>query len=297
MDLKSFHKFPIEKARGWSGISPIRDSKNKLVPGKDFWIPSDFSTYDAPFFIIDNPELRTKFLKIGIVGYPLGHEKIINKGLKNSNYPVPFTVSPYDLIYAARMGLISDPDGSFTKSVYDWGKRTIPDFEKKNLVFQKLRDRHFILSSGLNYGGNFVIYRDRIREFANNRKKDHSLLIVDTKTEEDDLLDFIRKNRLGERVAKAFGWIGDDGQLYVWTPIHEIKYRPSGLPLEIDLFYPSDAIIVRNVASIDVDHVPVELVRRESINEINWNRLKSQKPKKNKKKGKKSQNAGGSKNE
>ncbi|MEM1988702.1 MAG: tRNA-intron lyase [Candidatus Woesearchaeota archaeon] len=80
----------------------------------------------------------------------------------------------------------------------DYGRKKEKNFFIKYLVFKDLREKGYVIKSGLKYGGDFRVYE------KGKFKQDHSKWIVHVLTEKESLKmkDFSSKNRVAHSTRK-----------------------------------------------------------------------------------------------
>jgi len=147
--------------------------------------------------IIWDPDAGSILYKNGFFGKPLGIRKP-----KPVKYDVPYELSFYDALYLLERGAIKirQNDKELTpENIYRIASEIVDDFEAKYRVYADLRDRGFIVRTGLKYGADFVVY-------VYGPGIDHSPFAVSVFSPNTKLRgqDFLRAGRLSWSVRKLW---------------------------------------------------------------------------------------------
>lgn len=136
--------------------------------------------------------------RLGFYGKPLGIPKP-----KDAEFTAPLELGLIEAIYLAEKGLLSIVDEDerelSTKDIASHARRFIPKFDIIYKVYKELRDKGYIVRSGLKYGADFAVYEK-------GPGIDHApyLVHVIEADEEIDPLGIVRAGRLSHSVRKAF---------------------------------------------------------------------------------------------
>jgi tRNA-intron endonuclease len=100
----------------------------------------------------------------------------------------------------------------WVKPLYNISARRIPDFDKLYVVYKDLRDKGFIVRSGLKFGSDYSLYRL-------GPGIDHAPFLIHVFGENSliDPIEIVRAGRLSHSVKKRFilGVVGRDGVKYI----------------------------------------------------------------------------------
>ena len=230
------------------------------------------------YMIVHDSDKRPSFLKHGIIGTPVG-QKTIDSTLEIDLTNKPFTLSSYDVNYAFEMGLISPNPTKGRKQtkfiLRKWGEKHDTHFNEKYKIYKELRKNNLIVMDGLQYGVDFVVFKDSPEEFVNRKEKDHSFMMIQVVPNMDELStkDVIKGRRLGKQIRKDYvvAQIAEGERVNgVLLPENEtggkmVLYRFNdkdkfGGPV-IDTKNNLDALIIRRVGrNKDIPIVPYEIV-------------------------------------
>ena len=112
----------------------------------------------------------------------------------------------YEGCYLLEKGRIKS-NIDFNKAVKK-GIRKDKEFFKKYLVYRDLKDKGFIVKTGLKYGSDFRVYEEKVK---------HSKWIVNVVSERDKFKwqEFAAKNRVGHSTRKKvlFAIVDDEGEV------------------------------------------------------------------------------------
>lgn len=149
--------------------------------------------------IIWNPEDGHKLYTCGFFGKPMG----IAKPKFHIKYNVPYELSLYEVLYLKEKGIIrvTDTNGGelSIEDIKRIAEANYNDFEAKYLVYRDLRERGFVVRSGLKFGSDFSVYKY-------GPGIDHAPFLVTVYSKDTRLLgiDIIRAGRLATSVRKKF---------------------------------------------------------------------------------------------
>jgi len=147
--------------------------------------------------IIWNPEAGFILYRNGFFGKPLGIRKP-----KPIKYNVPYELSFYDALYLFERNAIKVKHNErllTPQELIQIASEVVDDFQAKYRVYADLRDRGFIVKTGLKYGADFVVY-------VYGPGIDHSLFAVSVFSPNTKLKgqDFLRAGRLSWSVRKRW---------------------------------------------------------------------------------------------
>ncbi|NPA96861.1 MAG: tRNA-intron lyase [Crenarchaeota archaeon] len=84
-----------------------------------------------------------------------------SKPKPDRDYDPPFVLSLYEALYLCQKGeLVPVIEGreSSCSDLEDYAKRVVPRFEERYAVYRDLRDRGYIVRSGMKFGTDFAVY-------------------------------------------------------------------------------------------------------------------------------------------
>ncbi|RLC21755.1 MAG: tRNA-intron lyase [Deltaproteobacteria bacterium] len=137
---------------------------------------------------------------------------------KDTSFASPVELSPYEALYLYEKGIIrviKDNAELSLHEIREINKKLIEDFEDSYLVYRDLREKGFVVRSGLKFGGTFVVYE-------HGPGIDHAPFIVHVlPTKGFTAIDAVRAGRLANTVRKAFVLAAIDEQkrikYYIFT--------------------------------------------------------------------------------
>ena len=145
--------------------------------------------------VIFNPEWSRKIYSMGYYG----QTTLIPKP-KSLDFSSPLELSPYDTLYLLEKKVIEVVSSGKMLS-FDEAKRIfsgwIENFDVKWFVYRDLRNKGFVVRSGLKFGGTFVVYK-------HGPGIDHAPFIVDVMSKNISPIEIVRAGRLATSVRKAF---------------------------------------------------------------------------------------------
>lgn len=147
--------------------------------------------------VIWNVEDAKKIYKLGFYGKPFGVRK--PKGLE---WESPLELSMLEAYYLADKGILKVYEGDREVSLEELKKYCEEHLEKFNLlypVYKELRDKGFVVRSGMKFGCDFAVYEK-------GPGIDHAPYIVHVmeSREEIDPIEIVRAGRLSHSVRKRF---------------------------------------------------------------------------------------------
>ncbi|ABU81304.1 tRNA-intron lyase [Ignicoccus hospitalis] len=148
--------------------------------------------------VLDDAAAKDIYSK-GFFGHPLGTEK--PKGPEDVK--APLALSPLEALYLLETGVIEIRDITTDKSYSPEELKEIWKFmeglEEKYLVYKELRNKGFVVRSGLKYGSDFVVY-----EFGPGI--DHAPYVVDVleKGTSLDPSEIVKGGRVAHGVRKRY---------------------------------------------------------------------------------------------
>ncbi|HDD26545.1 MAG TPA: tRNA-intron lyase [Acidilobales archaeon] len=153
-----------------------------------------------------------KLYELGVYGKPFG----IRKPKSVEDVKAPLELSIVEATYLVEKGVMKvfRGDGSEVgvNDLLEIGRKVIPNFDDLYIVYKDLRERGFIVRSGLKFGADFAIYTER-------PGVQHApyLIKVFKGFDKVDPIDLVGLGRLSHSVRKRL-------ILAVITPSNEIKY-------------------------------------------------------------------------
>ena len=149
------------------------------------------------FVVTDISEAR-KLYSLGFFGKP-----VVEKKPKGPEFSSPLKLSLIEAAYLAEKGLIEVYDesgrrinvGELHEMIKGLGERAVLAYK----IYKQLRDKGFIVKSGLKFGADFTVYRK-------GPGFEHAPFVIHVYTarEEIDPVDIIRAGRLSHSVRKTF---------------------------------------------------------------------------------------------
>ncbi len=162
--------------------------------------------------VVFDDETAREIYAQGYFGHPLG----VTKPKGPEDVKAPLALSPLEALYLVEKGMLEVLDIatlkklSFEDLMKTWS--TVEMLKERYKVYKELRDKGFIVRSGLKYGSDFTIY-----EFGPGI--DHAPYVVEVrvKDEEIDPADIIRSGRVAHGVRKKYimAIVEDDKTEYV----------------------------------------------------------------------------------
>lgn len=154
--------------------------------------------FDNRVIILDGDASR-EIWKMGFYGKPLGIPKP-----KAPDFDKPLILDLIEAIYLVKKGVlyVKDPKnerGLSLKMLIDYAKRSYENFDEKYMVYEDLREKGYIVISGLKFGTDFAVYKK-------GPGLEHAPYIVDVLSGEYEINtdELIRAGRLATSVKKRF---------------------------------------------------------------------------------------------
>ena len=148
--------------------------------------------------IVFNHDDARKLYSIGYYGKPLGITKP-----RDANFDAPLELSLVEALYLLEKNVLEIVDehdrGVTAESLFIRGEKSIPKFRLIYKVYKELRDKGYIVRSGLKFGADFAVY-ERGPGLEHAPYLIHVLGMSDT----IDPLEIVRAGRLSHSVRKAF---------------------------------------------------------------------------------------------
>jgi len=149
--------------------------------------------------IILDIEAGKEIWKMGFYGKPLGIPKP-----KSPDFDKPLILDLIEAIYLVKKGILVVKDFKTKQKLsleelIKHAKKSYDDFEGKYMVYEDLREKGFIVISGLKFGTDFAVYRK-------GPGLEHAPFIVDVMKRKDKINtdEIIRAGRLATTVKKRF---------------------------------------------------------------------------------------------
>ncbi len=151
------------------------------------------------FLVVWNPEEGSALFKLGFFGKPVGIPKP-----KNTEFNVPLILDLMEGLYLVEERLIRVVEGPEKremnfKTLRSRARRVFEEFDLKYVVYRDLRRRGLIVTPGVKYGCDFVVYKQ-------GPGIDHAPYMVSVKSCRDDVTatDIVKAGRLATTVKKRF---------------------------------------------------------------------------------------------
>ncbi|ABM79923.1 tRNA-intron lyase [Hyperthermus butylicus] len=148
--------------------------------------------------VVFDREAARRLYASGYYGKPLGIPKP-----RGSNFDAPLELGLLETLHLLERGMLEvyDEEGHrvSVEEVRRRAERFIPKFELLYKVYRDLRDRGYVVRSGLKYGSDFAVY-----ERGPGLEHAPYLVHVMRVDEEIDPLEIVRAGRLSHSVRKAF---------------------------------------------------------------------------------------------
>ncbi len=149
--------------------------------------------------IVWKPEEGSKLYKLGFYGKPVGISKP-----KTPEFNKPLILDLLEGVYLLEKGIIRVLD-QLTNSeltvedVKKYGRIAIDGFDEKYLVYRDLRDKGYVVTTGIKFGSDFAVYRK-------GPGIDHAPYIVQVKMPNETInaTEIVRSGRLATTVRKRF---------------------------------------------------------------------------------------------
>ncbi len=142
-------------------------------------------------------------------GKPAGYDKP-----KPGEARGPLILDPLEAVYLLELGKLevyrSSGDPVNYEELVEWARKRIPRFDMLYPVYKDLRNRGFVVRSGLKYGSDFTVYR-------HGPGIDHSPYIVHSYPGKYtiDPVEIVKAGRLSHTVRKTFILSITGGESYV----------------------------------------------------------------------------------
>lgn len=147
--------------------------------------------------VFDYDDAR-KLYGMGYYGKPLGITKP-----RDANFEAPLELSLVEALYLLEKNIlevVDEHDKVVTmESLFMRGEKSIPKFRLIYKVYKELRDRGYVVRSGLKFGADFAVY-----ERGPGLEHAPYLVHVLEMSEAIDPLEIVRAGRLSHSVRKAF---------------------------------------------------------------------------------------------
>ena len=147
--------------------------------------------------VLDDDAARKLYFD-GFYGNPMH----IQKPKKMEDVKAPLVLSPFESLYLLEKGIIEVYDLKDNKLNFEdllkvW--KDIPKLKEKFKVYKELREKGFVVRSGLKYGADFSAY-----EFGPGI--DHAPYVVDVVTSDEEIesTELIKAGRVAHGVRKKF---------------------------------------------------------------------------------------------
>lgn len=149
--------------------------------------------------IVWKPEEGSKLYKLGFYGKPIGISKP-----KTPEFNKPLILDLLEGTYLLEKGILRVLDQSTNleltvEDVKKYGRIAIEGFDGKYLVYRDLRDKGYVVTTGIKFGSDFAVYRK-------GPGIDHAPYIVQVKmlSETISATEIVRSGRLATTVRKRF---------------------------------------------------------------------------------------------
>lgn len=151
------------------------------------------------FLIIWNPKLGSKIYQLGFYGKPLGIPKP-----KKKDFEMPLILDLMEGLHLFKEGYITVFEGVAKekvelKTLYERAKKMYDEFDLKYEVYRNLRNQELIVSPGVKYGCDFVVYNE-------GPGLDHAPFLVSVRSKEEEITatEIVKAGRLATTVRKRF---------------------------------------------------------------------------------------------
>ena len=147
--------------------------------------------------VVWSTEDSRRLYAMGFYGKPLGIRKP-----KGPDFEAPLELSPFEAVYLLEKGEIEVYDGSrklSPRELFELYERKHHLFADKYLVYKDLRDKGFVVRSGMKFGVCFSVYKY-------GPGVDHAPFLVEVlpSTSKLDPIQIVRAGRLSHSVKKRF---------------------------------------------------------------------------------------------
>ncbi len=149
--------------------------------------------------IVWDPEEGSQLYKMGYYGKPVGISKP-----KLLDFNVPLNIDLIEGLYLLEKGLIDVVKSGrkrrlSIRSMKSLAKKVYDDFESHYVVYKDLRDKGYIVLSGIKFGCEFAVYE-------RGPGIDHAPYLVSVRETDESLTstDIVRAGRLATTVRKRF---------------------------------------------------------------------------------------------
>ncbi len=124
----------------------------------------------------------------------------VAKPRPDQTYRTPFVLSLYEALYLCEKGLlvpILNGSEATCSDLEEYCRKLVPGFDQRYTVFKDLRDRGYILRSGMKFGADFAVY-----EVGPGYEHAPYILLVVRRDECIDPISIVRIGRVGHSVRK-----------------------------------------------------------------------------------------------
>lgn len=147
--------------------------------------------------ILDHEQAR-KIFSAGYYGKPVGIRKP-----RSPEFNAPLELSLVEALYLVEKGILDVEDVKGNRIDYgrllEYAQRYIPRFKPLYLVYRDLREKGFIVRSGLKFGADYAVY-----ELGPGIDHAPYLVHVMPLNETIDPIEIVRAGRLSHSVRKSF---------------------------------------------------------------------------------------------
>ena len=129
-------------------------------------------------------------------GKPFG----VQKPKPEVEYRGPFILSLYESLYLCKRGVLRpviQGKAVTCDELASYARNQIPDFDVKYLVYENLRDRGYIVRSGLKFGADFAVY-----EIGPGYEHAPYVVLIAKRGTEMDPISIVRIGRVSHSVRK-----------------------------------------------------------------------------------------------
>ncbi len=148
--------------------------------------------------LVFNDSDAKRLFSIGFYGKPLGMSKASPETVK-----APLELSLVEAVYLVEKGVlcVRDHSGKVVgfNALYEYSRKSLSRFDELYAVYRDLREKGYIVRTGLKYGAEFVIYEK-------GPGIEHAPYVVHVLRQRDvlDPLEIVKAGRLSHSVRKKF---------------------------------------------------------------------------------------------